>query len=276
MNFSKLLATVLAFGASAEMSTFIGAGVSAGYVKPAFETGKNIIPATLKGAGALSLGDSFKESSDSGADFAIEENTDIKGFVPGGLFLSAIVTFDKLVGALSLGLGLEGGYRYNFGLPTDKIYGDKLENSTAAKVGFAITAPTGSFYMVPKVLIGMDIADIHILLSIGMDISYAAHKITLAKGLAKLDTDNNGDVDSDAKAWLFGVRFGLEAIFQVAPCAGVGLGVHFTYWPEAMNDVKEEGVAKKFYTKAQDKDVVFNVGGTWAIAGSITGHFAFG
>lgn len=277
MNFSKVFTALLALGASANTtSMFVGAGALVGGTKPSASTSKKIINKKMTNAAALSNA-AFKTNDAEGDDFGLDLN-DPKMFIPAGAFVSGVVTFDNLVGALSLGFGINAGVRYNFNYENEGWYGDNTAAASAAVTKFAIKYPTYSFFVTPKVLIGADIAALHILLSVGLEMSYNAFKIQLNKGgTNKVIGDNNTVVaESDAKAWLFGVQFGLEGIYQVADCAGVGLGVHYTYWPEAMNNVAEKDLAKKFNNKAGETDDVFHVGGMWSVTGSLTGWFAFG
>lgn len=283
MNLKKILLGALALTASAKVSTFVGAGVTGGFQFPGGKTGKIF----TKGAQPNAMGEDF-ESDDS--DTSVKFSSKAKGFNPAGVFATAAVTFDELIGVMSFGLGFDFGYRWNLGLPTDKLYGKNADFVLSADAktetrGFTVTYPDGGIFMIPQVLIGVDVMDMHILFSAGLDIS--KEKLTLKYALKTSDARPEYaqsmiagyNVTQELDSWVFGLRFGLSAIFQVAPCAGVGVGVFFTYWPTMFNDDKTEGAAAKFDTTAGTtaKDaVVYNVGGTYSITGQITGHVALG
>lgn len=275
MNFSKILTSFVAITAAANMSVYGGLGATASAIlNNAFKTGDKMFSA----ADIDATGD-FEKNSSNTAD-VISFNKDTKGYYPVGVFGEVMLTFDGFAGPLTVGVALKGGYRWNFGGNTDRIYGVAKHVAPVAGTvvnGFSVTYPSGSFFVEPTLVIGAAIADMHFLVKVGLDISRATFSLnyndgTVSSKISTATADFNTSVKTDASAWLFGFVAGLQAIFQVGPCMGIGASIDFKYWPTSWNDVKDSGVAKKFNAKLADDAVVANIGGTYAVTFGLTGY----
>lgn len=252
MKLNKVLLPLLVASTAANtFSGMIGLGVAGHIRKPAAKTGENVFTAGNAGPAAT------EHFVNDGARLKLKD--DVKKINPADLHVNGAVLTN--MGGLKLGLGAKAGFRRLFNLPTDGKWVTK--NDAGANANLELTPAKNAFFVTPHVMAAFEIADMMVCLSAGLEIVRAE---------AKLARVTNG-VDATATNWIYGLNLGAEGIYKVTSCFGIGLGLGFTYFPESMAKLKEKGKAKVFNAAAAEKDTLVNLGGTWSIMGSVTGHY---
>lgn len=207
----------------------------------------------------------------------VELSSDIKKLVPISADLSARV----LVGSeFKAGVGCEIGAAYFLNKPTDGWYGTRNAVAVDANLPSAATFPLatrlnkGELKLFPHVALAMDVADIKVILSLGLDMRYREAMLDYASGYTAGPA--GPDVLSLAhsitiRSWISGVKVGVEGLYKLNDSVSLGLGVNFTYFPEATAAYK--GTYTSFLPALTGKTRNITDKGSWSIGLSAAAYF---
>lgn len=215
------LGSLLGLSAVATMNTYVGFGGSAGMVfSPEFNTTSDALAADGASYGTSEY---FEVSSDS-SNPVLKSKSSKLGAYPISGFVTVAFLMDNLIPSASFGLIVDAGYRH-VALSNETWATAPVTDDAAFSSSFSMKPDFSNLFAVPKLAIGMDTSLCHVLLTFGIDISRAEYEFNVQ--------GNN----ITWKQMTYGFAVGIEGIFQIAPCVGVGVGVVYTYWPEAWNNI---------------------------------------
>lgn len=257
---TKLLVALLAMGANAKFCVHVSGGAGVAYRKLKMES---------KGLFNQQVGTLPTNVAHQTGDVAIAAGSDevkladslSKRVIPGELH-GAVAGFWKTDAAFMFGLGLQAGYRHHFHRPANDLYTGALQNGLPPVALVSVKHPTGVFFARPRVLAAWDVSDITVCLSAGVEFSYQEWGLQY------------GNILAESSSWIGGVCGGIEGIYKIGSCFGVGFGVTLTYYPDSFAKFKQKGAARKINAQVAEDAELLNAGGTWALTAHIAGHYA--
>lgn len=270
MNKKILLGLIAANAYAAQVTTMIGANLEASLMNLSLKSdGLVNFNKSVAGTTVAAIGN--KAYSTAGVDVTDSKTSlkDPKKVYP----LSGSLVGRVIIGEeFKFGLGMSVGGRYNANLPTDRYFGatdGKAEAANPTNLPIAFKYAQGNLVLNPHFLLCFDVSDIKIMLALGLDMVYNKVTVDYAKGTALTNAIGGSTLAKsvEVKNWLFGIKVGVEGIYNVTPCVGFGAGLAFTYLPKAFNKMDQKG-KKAVITGATDtskKEEVLNLGGTWAL-----------
>lgn len=249
MKMSKVLIALLAANASANVTCLLGAGVQAQLASLSFDTGDAI-------SGYMT--DAQTETSGSG----VKLKSDAKKYYNAGLYARAVGLMD--VGGVSIGLGVSGGFKSNFGFDDankDGEFGDQSapQADTSKDGGFGIKLPSNYFWFTPAVYVAFDLgSSATVLVGLGVEMSKQENTVQAEK---KTGLDS---IDSKISNWFFGIKATAELLYQFSSAVAATVGVNAVYYPDMKNYIVDKKTLTDLTSSQNTDEKIVNLKGSYA------------